>query len=109
MSFVIPIHAVDLELEKPDRFYVQDVWEVVDEPTEDVIAGLEGTERSAIWAPPTVGLNDGDPFTHHPRLSIGFGWCFEYIEVEEKLLESGTAWAAICTNAVFDKLYSVTK
>lgn len=48
MSFVIPIHAVDLELEKPDRFYVQDVWEVADEPTEDVVAGLEGADFAMV-------------------------------------------------------------
>lgn len=40
--FVVPIHAVDLELQIPDRFCVNDVWEVVDESSADVIATLEG-------------------------------------------------------------------
>lgn len=43
MQFVLPMHAVDLELEKPDRFYVQDVWEVAEEASADVICRLEGT------------------------------------------------------------------
>jgi hypothetical protein len=108
MSFVVPIHAVDLELEKPDRFYVQDVWEVADEPTEDVVAGLEG-----------ANCRDCCPGSNcHAELWWTFSALFTRLfrthinsstELEGKLLESPTAWANICTNAVFDKLYSVTK
>lgn len=65
MNFVVPIHAVDLELEKPDRFCVIDVWEVADEPTADVVAALEGARPD-----PNRHRAFRRPFTPTPRLCV---------------------------------------
>ena len=41
MEFIIPIHTEDLELKKPDRYYVHNVLEV-DSAGGDVDAVIEG-------------------------------------------------------------------
>ena len=42
MEFRVPVHAVYVELEIPDRFFVKDVWELEDESSADQCDVLEG-------------------------------------------------------------------
>ncbi len=100
------MHAVDLELEKPDRFYFQDVWEVAEEASADVICRLEGTNpcdsRHNCHFLGVLGF-------FRAVLQTCCYSCVYFAEIEEKLLESVTSWLNVTTNAVFDPLYSVAK
>ena len=41
-EFRVPVHAVDVELEIPGRFFVKDVWELEDDSTTEQCEALEG-------------------------------------------------------------------
>jgi hypothetical protein len=53
-EFRVPVHAVDVELEIPGRFFVRDVWEVEEESTAEQCDALEGAcERGRRVQPPS--------------------------------------------------------
>lgn len=113
-EFRVPVHAVDVELEIPGRFFVRDVWEVEDDSTTEQCEALEGEPLPCARFP---FVRRERTKRHHPRLHSPCelpvqkrcSCCSIFAELESTLMADNSSWVNITSNEVFDKLYSILK
>ena len=109
MEFCIPVHTEDLELKKPDRFYIQTVVEI-DSGT-DVDGIIEGLLRASSSGPPLAATHMCAHWRHRENTTItrDAADCALCAGINDSLLNNSDIVEAVLSHDVYDNIYGLIK